>query len=207
MPRKPARRHVIAEVRIRAGLSQAELAKILGCAAVTVQRIEQGKLGLSEDLAVRAQKELGVSAAWLLANDPAQLAISPIGGLWAKDIYEATQGARLKNKQQIRHALQEADKARAENEFISLKAAEAGTLIHAMSEGTKGLPKQGILLHRLNKMLESLKEDFPPDKRKLEELRRLEIEKARDEHDLTVYRLTEGENERLWGNIPDEPEK
>jgi transcriptional regulator with XRE-family HTH domain len=207
MPRKPARRHVIAEVRIRAGLSQAELAKILGCAAVTVQRIEQGKLGLSEDLAVRAQKELGVSAAWLLANDPAQLVISPIGGLWAKDIYEATQGARLKNKQQIRHALQEADKARAENEFISLKAAEAGTLIHAMLEGTKGLPKQGILLHRLNKMLESLKEDFPPDKRKLEELRRLEIEKARDEHDLTVYRLTEGENERLWGNIPDEPEK
>ena len=121
-------------------------------------------------------------------------------------IFTKTQGARLKNKQQIRHALQEADKARAENEFISLNTAEAGTLIHAMLEGTKGLPKQGILLHRLNKMLESLKEDFPPDKRKLEELRRLEIEKARDEHDLTVYRLTEGENERLWA-IPDEPEK
>jgi hypothetical protein len=69
---------------------------------------------------------------------------------------------------------------------------------------TEGLPKQGILIHRLHKMLKVLQEDFPPDKKTLEELRQaraqFETETARNEHLLAVYRITERENERLWSD-------
>src|SRR5580704_2415053 len=98
MAQNPAKRHVIANVRLQCGLSQAELAKILargrkkGLAAVTVQRIEQGTLELSEDLARRAEEELGVSAAYLLANDLQEEPVTPKGGRWTTNLYEFAQG-------------------------------------------------------------------------------------------------------------------
>jgi len=94
MAQRPAKRHVIADIRIKCGLSQPGLAQILGVSAVTVQRIEQGTLELSEDLAGRAQEELGVSAGYLLANDPQEESVTPKGGRWTTDMYEFAQGSR-----------------------------------------------------------------------------------------------------------------
>jgi transcriptional regulator with XRE-family HTH domain len=55
---KPAKRHVLANARIEVGLSQVELADLLGCSTASVQRIEQGTLGLSEELALKVQEAL-----------------------------------------------------------------------------------------------------------------------------------------------------
>ena len=85
MPKQPVKRHVLAEVRIKCGLTQRELGELLGVAMITIQRIEQGSLALSEDLATKAERELNVSAAWLLANDSKQPAVARSGlGLWTK---------------------------------------------------------------------------------------------------------------------------
>ena len=78
-------RHVLAHVRLACGLSQADTAKLLSCAAPTVQRIEQGQLGLSEKLALKAQKLFNVSAVWLFLNDPNQPPVTPAGEIWSAD--------------------------------------------------------------------------------------------------------------------------
>src|SRR5258708_3282367 len=95
MPQAPARRHVLADVRITAGLSQKGLAKLLGVAAISVQKIEQGRLAVSEERARKAEAELGVSAGWLLANDPKTRPVTPRGGRWTKALHEFTQGGKL----------------------------------------------------------------------------------------------------------------
>src|ERR1700756_324956 len=92
MSQPPARRHVLAEIRLKIGLSQAEFAKILDVAGSTIQKVEQGTLALSEELAVKAQKAFDVSASWLLANDPTQSAVTPRGSPWDKFYYELTKG-------------------------------------------------------------------------------------------------------------------
>src|ERR1700752_4687833 len=85
MSQRPAMRHVLAHVRLACGFSQVDTAKLLGCSAVTVRRIEQANLGLSEKLALRAQKLFNVSAAWLFLNDPDQPLVTPAGEIWSAD--------------------------------------------------------------------------------------------------------------------------
>jgi transcriptional regulator with XRE-family HTH domain len=206
MARKPAKRHVIAEIRLRAGLSQSELAELLGCAAVTVQRIEQGKLALSEDLAGKAQESLDISAAWLLANNPTELPVTPRNDLWTKDYYELTQGTPPGHSYKIHHEVPAADGETLVNKFTALKLAEASARIQTMLERTKGLPKQGILLHRLNKALDALEEDFNPGKIPLEKLQP-EIKKARKAFDETLKRNSDREAERIWRDRPAESKK
>src|ERR1700730_12350703 len=151
MAQRPAKRHVLADIRIRCGLSQPGLAKIFGGAHVTVQRIEQGRLSLSEDLARRAEEELGVSAAYLLANDPQEEPVTPKGGRWATDMYEFKQGIRS-------HAVEEMPSGSkrfhgratdtvpgAADSFVAYRTADYCAKIEAMLQATKGLPRQGIL--------------------------------------------------------------
>ena len=210
MAQKPALRHVLGQVRLQAGLSQSELAKILGCAAVTVQKIEQGNLGLSEELATKAEEEIGVAAAWLLANDPKQPAVTPRGGLWTFDHYEFAQGARVvmteeksdggksfRFKRKADLTLPLGDEEDAVNAFIALKTAEAASLIRAMLEGSKRLPRQGILVHRLRKALKALHEDFKPDKATLEK-DKPEIEKLRKRYEKMCRRISQEFSHKLW---------
>src|ERR1700736_4809683 len=55
MPRPPSHSHPLREIRMRLGLSQVELAKRVGCKAVTIKKIESGSLkpgkGLARNLA------------------------------------------------------------------------------------------------------------------------------------------------------------
>jgi transcriptional regulator with XRE-family HTH domain len=206
MAQKPALRHVLGQVRLQAGLSQSELAKILGCAAVTVQKIEQGNLGLSEELAAKAEEEMGVSAAWLLANDSMQPAVTPRGGLWTAKHYEFAQGSRhivvetkpggtiadtvAYTRDDILPTLPPAEREIAANAFIALTRAETDALVHAMLEETKNIPKQGILIHRLRKMLKALEEDFKPNEATLKQ-HRPKIQKAREAYSAIRKRITD----------------
>ena len=97
MAQKPARRHALFTVREKLGLTQAQLGAVLDCSGITVQRIEQGTLRMSEDLALKAQEKIDISAAWLLSNDRSQLPVTPRGNLWSKDFYELTGGTPIPN--------------------------------------------------------------------------------------------------------------
>jgi transcriptional regulator with XRE-family HTH domain len=196
-------RHVIANVRMKTGLSQSQLSKILGCSIVTVQRIEQGTLALSEDLAAKAQKVLDVSADWLLVNDPTQPATTPRGGLWTEHFYELTQGTPPGHSWKITRGVPLAEAQNSVNAFTALKSAEIHAQIDAMLEGAKGRSKQGVLLHRVNKALAAWKEDFPLDESTLKK-HRPKIEKARKVYDEISKKISDRELDELWSDNWDE---
>jgi len=72
MPRKPKFIHPVRQVRTCLGLSQPAFAKLIGCAAVTVQRVEIGTLPLSPKLAISIFEATGADAASLLGGPDAK---------------------------------------------------------------------------------------------------------------------------------------
>ena len=86
-----AGKHVLAKVRAEAELTQGELAALLHCHKMTIQRIEQGLLELSVSLAERIQEVLGVSASWLLTNNFEITEVTPEGRPWYKSDFEMAQ--------------------------------------------------------------------------------------------------------------------
>jgi transcriptional regulator with XRE-family HTH domain len=175
MAQLPAKRHVLADIRMQCGLTQRKLAKILDVALITIQRIEQGTLGLSEELAAKAQDELDVAAGWLLANDPSTAPVTSRNTLWNSELYEFAQGSRTSAKEDDVDGMKISIRSRVggiakgnDDEFIAWRVAQYTRIIHAMLEATRGLPKQGILIHRLNKAFTALAEDFDQDQAILE---------------------------------------
>jgi transcriptional regulator with XRE-family HTH domain len=204
MAQRPAKRHVIADIRIKCGLPQPGLAKIIGVAAVTVQRIEQGTLELSEDLARRAEEELGVSAAYLLANDPQEEPVTPRGGRWTTDMYELAQGSRsvaleeMPSGEKHLHIRPEVSVIpETADSFIAWRVADYTAKIEAMLQATKGSPRQGILLHRLNKAISALTKDFALDQKTLFK-HAPKLKKLRAAHDEITQQLAEKEYDRIW---------
>ena len=203
MAQRPAKRHVLADIRIKCGLSQPGLAKILRVAHVTVQRIEQGRLALSEELAGRTEEELGVSASYLLANDPQEEPVTPKGGRWTTDIYEFAQGSRGAAVQEMpsgkkRYHFRATDTVPgAADSYVAYCTADYCAKIEAMLQATKGLPRQGILLHRLNKAMAALLESFPPDEQTLAKLAP-KVRKLKAAHDEIARRIGQEESDRIW---------
>jgi transcriptional regulator with XRE-family HTH domain len=62
-------KHVIAWVREQLGLSQAQLAGLIGSRQPTIQSIEIGRLPLSEYFAYALAEQTGIKAKWFLANE------------------------------------------------------------------------------------------------------------------------------------------
>src|ERR1700730_13890862 len=102
MSRPSAKKHVIADIRLKCGLTQPQLAKLLGVAGISLQRVEQGTLRMSEEMAAKAEKQLDVSGAYLLANDPTQAPVTPRGGLWNVEHYEFSQGS-ISHVKEVKH--------------------------------------------------------------------------------------------------------
>ena len=63
-------RHTLAVHRNIIGLTQKEMAALMGRSARTVQAIELGQLPLTQELALKLEHETGVEVAWLLADNP-----------------------------------------------------------------------------------------------------------------------------------------
>ena len=61
--------HNLARFRQDRGLSQKDVADLVGCARITIQTIERGRMNLSEKLAAKIQGALGIPKGWLLLND------------------------------------------------------------------------------------------------------------------------------------------
>ncbi len=64
------RRHNLARIRDQLSLTQADLAKLVGCSLPTIKAVETGKLALSDSLASRIGQALDfLDKDWLLKND------------------------------------------------------------------------------------------------------------------------------------------
>lgn len=72
--RRRSTRHPVAVLRRICDLGQKELAALIGCKPISIQRIERNggpnSLRLSEELATRIEIETGASVAWLLDGNP-----------------------------------------------------------------------------------------------------------------------------------------
>src|SRR5208282_3038537 len=86
MPRKPRFIHPVRQVRTCLGLSQPAFAKLVGCAPVTVQRVENDTLPLSHKLAISISEATGVDAVSLLAGRDAK-ALDGLGREYTKKAY------------------------------------------------------------------------------------------------------------------------
>jgi transcriptional regulator with XRE-family HTH domain len=206
VPQQPAKRHVLAQIRLAIGLTQVDFANVFGCAGVTVQRIEQGVLGLSEELAAKAEKTFDVSAAWLLANDPTQLPVTPRGNLWTKDFYELAQGTPPGHSYEVQHDVPTEDARKMIETFTAKKRLEVISLIDALLAGSAGLPKQGILISRLNNTLKELQKEFRADEKTLKKYEP-QIEKATRAFEEVRNRITARETQRIWRDKQSASEK
>ena len=63
-------KHPLAVLRTTIGLTQKEMANLVGRATRTIQAIELGQLPLGEELALKIAQETGVDESWLLKGDP-----------------------------------------------------------------------------------------------------------------------------------------
>ena len=181
MTQKPAKRHVLANARIEVGLSQVELADLLSCSTATVQRIEQGTLALSEELALKVQEALDISATWLLANDPVRPPITPGGGLWNRFNYEFARASQPEFEPVsilLRDELERENEVKREELSEDLAAREIYAMYRAMLKKARGSPKRTILKFRVATAFQELKKDFPPDEESFEELYQLGHEEA-----------------------------
>ena len=123
---------------------------------------------MSEKLANKAQEEFGVSAAYLLANDPLAPIFTEYGTLWSSAHFEFIQGWRSDLPEFERDGAYTVSFKEdrmpiqgSEDHFVRWKMAEYMAVIHAMLDAARGQPRQGILIHPLNKMLSELRKDFP----------------------------------------------
>ena len=62
-------KHNLARLRKQFGLSQVDVANLVGCSKTTIQSVELCRLELSNNLAMKFQAALGVPADWFLANN------------------------------------------------------------------------------------------------------------------------------------------
>jgi len=85
-----AHQHTVRVLRKLCGLSQAELAQIIDCARLTVHGLEAGKLKLSDKMAERIALHTGISAGWLLANNPKRKPVCQFDSarLFTKEVFE-----------------------------------------------------------------------------------------------------------------------
>lgn len=86
-------RHTLAVLRTFLGLTQKEMANILGCSTPTIQAIELKKLPLSDKLADRIRYETGIDLAWLLGGNPSAPMIGLANTPYTKETFEICQAS------------------------------------------------------------------------------------------------------------------
>jgi transcriptional regulator with XRE-family HTH domain len=69
-------------------MGQKEMAELVKCATITIQKIENRGLTLSEGLARRISHETGVPLQWLLKGDPLQPALGLDGSPYSRESYD-----------------------------------------------------------------------------------------------------------------------
>jgi transcriptional regulator with XRE-family HTH domain len=202
--RNLAKRHVLASVRRTCGLTQKQLAQLLGVSAISVQRIEQGSLKLSEELAETAQRQLDISAEWLLANDPKIPPLSSRNAYWTKDLYEFRQGSRFTVSEKRLSGRESAFQVNLEltpeqlaDKLTDYYKITINAVTDALLEGAKGTPKQGILIHRLTEAMNLLQRDFELNQATMEAYLS-KLETTQEAFKQAAKEYAESESKQLW---------
>lgn len=202
------RRHVLVQVRKACGLTQEQLAKLLKVSTITIQRIEQGTLALSEELARKIQDQFDVSAEWLLANSSKIPPLSSRNAYWTKDLYEFAQGKRfvatetkLSSKPGAIQVNLEYTPEELADKLSDWHIANYTAYIAAYIKGAQGGPRQGILLHRLNEFLDSLRKDFEVDLGTMQ-AHAVHMEATQTAFKQAAKEYSEREIKRLWRKGP-----
>ena len=81
-------RHPVAVLRQIIEYLQPEFANLVRKKTITIQKIENGGLKLSEDLGSRISHETGVRLDWLLAGDPAKPPVTASGAPYTKEFFD-----------------------------------------------------------------------------------------------------------------------
>jgi transcriptional regulator with XRE-family HTH domain len=213
----PARRHVIADIRLKCGLTQAALAELVDYHTMTVQKIEQGVLMMSAQMATRLGEVLDLDPNWLLANNPAVPPVTQTGIPWLREHYElarmntttwgllAQRGPSPKSKENTARLakMKQLYRGWQEEEFAARIAAILAGAELAETDWSSGPPRGavlGVALHRLKKALDGLEAQFPPDWKTLE-ARRERIDKYR----LPYLELVEQLKEEVKAQLSPEP--
>lgn len=81
-------RHALAVLRTTIGLTQKELADLVGRATRTIQAVELGNLSLSDSLGYELASKTGVSLEWLIKNKPGSPIVDEAGKPYTRASYE-----------------------------------------------------------------------------------------------------------------------
>ena len=153
-------RHPLAVLRQIVGITQKELANLVGKSAATIQAIELGKLALSEELALKIALETGVAMKWLLDGNPS---IAPFRedrlihepGDFSKAAFERRRAERAVGESGSIH-------------LIHIPAA-SGARLTAIEGAARDNPDWKIAHYRISKFLESLEKEFGLSKEHLDQ--------------------------------------
>jgi DNA-binding XRE family transcriptional regulator len=207
-PRRSGSESALAEVRHACGLTQGELAEMIGVAKISIARVEGGSLPLSAKLATKIGAELDISPDWLKQNDLRQPPITPRGGLWSKDLYEARQGKKvsLPLSGAIPMPMVSAFEStmptpsnETDDSFVEWFRAEVDAEINAMLHGAKNTARLGILVHRIRDFLKRTAETFKPDFHAARQLQP-RVEALFESYKTAVEEIGAKEHLELWGD-------
>jgi transcriptional regulator with XRE-family HTH domain len=93
--RRSPKRHALAILRLKLGLTQKEMARLADCSTVTIQSIELGRLPVSRTLANHISMLTGVSRDWLQAGDPNRPVVTDEGNPYTPETFEMFGAALL----------------------------------------------------------------------------------------------------------------
>ena len=160
-------RHPLAVLRQIIGISQGELAVLVGKSRATIQAVELRKLNLSEELGIKIALETGVSLRWLLDGDPAvapwvESLLGPGAQQFTRESFERCRARRAIGEGPEMQPLV----------FPEITAARFIAIYEAALEH----PDRNLATYRISKFLEALEKEFGISKERLDtELRKQEL--------------------------------
>jgi transcriptional regulator with XRE-family HTH domain len=162
-PMKPnPLRTTISVVRNEIGVTQQEFADLISKSRMTIQSLELGKLALSEKLALLISAKTGVSASWLLGNDPASPIVDMDGRPWTKESFEKRAGQAIESDGSFTVTIpyEQAPRSILYFHMLDLISNLWPTYLSAVRSG-----KREILEFRLSEFIKGAREAFGVDRR------------------------------------------
>jgi DNA-binding XRE family transcriptional regulator len=104
MPKKPKINHPVRQVRICLGHTQASFAKLIGCSAIAIQRIENGSLKLSPKLAYAIAEATSVDPQTLLKGAGTPV-LDRLGQPYSKESFQLLKDVVPTTDDELRHYL------------------------------------------------------------------------------------------------------
>jgi transcriptional regulator with XRE-family HTH domain len=142
-------RHTLAVLRTAIGLTQKEMAAILGCSTPTIQAVELGKLKLSDGLAERIAWETGVALTWLMKNDVSTPPLADTGAEFTRAVFDTRQasqkrklGENLTDKLWTRHTVASAIAKFAATASAAIKQNRFQLFAYKMQAAQEALAKE-----------------------------------------------------------------